>query len=138
MYGDPDQVRALARQVQACADDLRADARSTEALQSVGWESTGANQWRDDVADLAVGMRADAAECDQVADLLLEHARQVEATLARIESAANRFWGQVESARSALANAGDEVVDTGLDWARGLVDQARRAPSVLSMDWLLW
>ena len=47
VYGDPDHVRVLARRAAGMADHLRDEAVEAAALREVGWQSTGADRWRD-------------------------------------------------------------------------------------------
>ena len=138
VYGDPEQVRVIARRTAAMADQLRDEAVRVASLADVEWQSTGADRWRDRLDQLLLDMRADADRADDAAEALFRHADEAEQTLAAITSAMAAFERRVDDARRLVANAADEVADTAVDAARGVLDMARRAPSALSLEWLRW
>lgn len=104
MYGDPEGIRRLARQVHAGADGTRADAARGSAAADVAWESVRAGRFRNQLAEAVATARAAAGELDELAALLEEHARVVEHHLELI--AAAERW-----ARSLAATVWQEAKD---------------------------
>ena len=136
VYGDPDRVRALAREAAAQAERLRDEATRVAGLAEVGWQSSGADRWRDRLDDLVQQLRADADRADEAAAALRHHADEAESTIAAIQGAMAAFERRVADARRIVGDAAEDVADAAVDGARHVLDLARRAPSALSLDWL--
>lgn len=93
MAGRSEQVRRLVTAVRAEAQQLRAVAATVGSTRSVGWESAAAQAFRDVVTARVLGLRRQAAELDEAADLLVVHAVAVEAVEAELARVAELVRG---------------------------------------------
>ena len=93
MVGTAEQVRGLATSLRGEAQRLRAVAARVAATRSVAWESAAAQAFRDVVTARVLGLRRQAAELEEAADLLVVHAAGVEAAEAEVARVAGLVRG---------------------------------------------
>jgi hypothetical protein len=133
MYGDTDVVRALARQVRARGDDIRAEAGDLLArAEAVAWSGLAADAMRRLARDHAGGLRRCADEHDAAADALDRHAREVDHLEEVIAAVERRARHLLESAGGGLAGLVGRVVPDSVDhWLSSF-----EAPPHGSREWL--
>lgn len=103
--------------------------------ESVDWQSTRAQEYRDDLAAEARLVHDAADELAGAAAALHRHADDVQHRLDQISALAGWFADRLDDARSTLANAADDLTDNVRDGAQALVDAARDMPGPGSLDW---
>lgn len=133
MYGDPDRVRALAREADELAAEVRREALRILEARDVAWVSTGADRFRHRLEEEAARLDRPARELEQAADELYRHARECERRLEEIAAAQRWFTdaaaGAWRSARAAAEGLGEVVTPA-------IARLARTAPATGSLDWL--
>lgn len=116
MYGEPAEVRRMARQVGGWAEQTRADAGRAARAADVRWQSVAAQRFRQRVDDAVESVARAARELDDLQAALDAHAAEVERRLAQIETAER--W---------LRARGDDVRDGALGAADWTKEQLRSA-----------
>lgn len=136
MYGDPGELRSLARQVRAWADEVDLVAARTTSAQGVRWHSTAADRFRTTLAEQAADVRDRVEALEALAQALVAHAAAVEQQLARIAAAERLVREKVDQARRVAAG----VVGTVQGWADDAVDRlgdlGDDLPRPGSVEWL--
>lgn len=133
VYGDPGRVRALAREADALAGEVRAEATRVRGAREVAWVSTGAERFRRRLEEEADRLDRAARELEQAAESLYRHARECEQRLDEIASAQRWFTATVSSAWRAARSAADEL---GQVVTPAIAEMARYAPTPGSLAWL--
>lgn len=127
MYGDPQELHALARTVRAMAQDGRHSAHVVASAGGVQWSSTLADTLRADLAHHAASVRAVAEHLDDLAGALDAHGDEVAHRLEQIRAAERFLAGVADSARHRLASALHAVASAGEGAAQATVDAAQQA-----------
>lgn len=144
MYGDPQAVHGLARQVRVLAEHTRAVAAQVQAARSVSWQSDLAERLRRDLVEHADGTRAAAEGLDALATALDQHADAVAERLAQIRAAERYLAALLDSARRRAVVAAESMAATvregatdaavtvarrGEQLAAGTLRELRQAPA---------
>jgi hypothetical protein len=130
VYGDPDALEAIARQIEACADVVRDRTRGLrEAVVAVAWQSTAAAVFRRTAEEDAGRLHQAAQGLDEAAARLRRHAAVVRERIAEIRRMERTVLGWLNDRREALVDgvgaAADEVAEL-----------ARRLPPPGDVAWL--
>ena len=136
MYGDVEAVRALARQVAGLATQARVGAGGVERASGVGWVSVGADRYRSVLAEESALLHRCADELNEAVRALQAHADAVEHRQDQIRAAERFVSGVVSQAHRRLSDVVDGTEDAVVSGARWVLEQARRAPTAGSLDWL--
>jgi hypothetical protein len=112
MYGDPHQIRALARRVRSEGSDVRTEADDLVGrCRAVGWTGLSGEAMAGRAAAQAHALRQ-IAELHDVASRALEaHAVAVEETLALIAEIERRAHAALDAARGRVRRFLDGLVD---------------------------
>ncbi len=111
-YGDPDVLDALARQLAADADGVRARARALEAsVARLQWRGEAAEAFRRTVTNDAQHLHRAARELDEAAAALRAHAAEVQDRRERIQALERAVTGWFDDQlRSAARAVGDALL----------------------------
>lgn len=116
MYGEPRKIREIAERLERRAERLRDDADDLHhRSEHVEWVSTAASVMRERAGERRSELRVVAADYDQAASLVREHARRVEELIeriAQIERAVHAAIGAAaERAQEAVKSVADGIKD---------------------------
>jgi hypothetical protein len=118
MYGDTAVIRRLAHDLREQADQLRGEAAALRGqAEAVLWHGWAGDGMRALVRERAESLRDVATAHDAAADVLEQHARDVDRRKEQIAALEGRARALVASARGRLADLGRRI----LDGAEGLV-----------------
>ncbi len=113
-FSDPDQLDALAGQIEGKASDVREECgRFADLVTNVTWQSAGAEDYRGECDGLRADLLADADGLDAAAAALRRHAAAVRD---RIE------W--IQDRIADLRNLAEEGVEITEDMIDGITDTA--------------
>lgn len=143
MYGDPDQLDRLARQLRLRAGEVRAEGdRHLRQGQAAHWVSSSADAYRDRIARTRTRTEEAADSMDAAADVLVRHAQQVRETLAAIAEAERRVvgwlddrWHQAQRLATGVVDGVERIVRQVDPWA-GLPFDPMRLPQSGDAGWL--
>jgi uncharacterized protein YukE len=94
MYGDPDEIRALARALRDRAEEIRGQAdRLAARAEAVAWAGHAADTMRVRARAGAGGLRRTAALHDEAAQALERHARAAAGVLEEIDRVEHLITG---------------------------------------------
>lgn len=140
MYGDPGEIRAVARRLRALADRTRAEQSAVLRGRDVAWSSTAADAFRADLVERAGQVARCADELEQAAAAVEAHADEVEQRIEAIRAAEAWARREIGELRDTAASVAERVVDGVRDLASDAVDLLRRVPDELppagSVEWL--
>lgn len=126
MYGDTKVIRQLATRMDERAEDLRTTAQQLSgSAQDAHWWSVGAERMREQVRERAADLRGVAAEYEDAAARLRDHADEVDEIKALIDRIERAVSDLVEGALDRLKAAGHAIVD-------GIKDGVRAVGNLLS------
>jgi len=135
MYGNPEEIRRLARQFRLEAELTRAETARGARADAVQWKSLAATHYRAQLSDAAQQSGSASGELEKLSDLLIRHAAAVQEQLDQIAAAERWFRSQAERASreardlgSAALALGGNVVDGVTDFVSESVDWAERLP----------
>ena len=112
MYGDPDAIRGLARQLRDRADEIRSQAaRLSTSATDVPWEGCTADAMRHHLHDQVRALFRTASLHDDAADALDRHAREVQRLQDLIAAIEHRALHLVAAARDRIADLGHSIID---------------------------
>jgi hypothetical protein len=130
LYGDPDALEAIARQIEACAGGVRdRTQRLRVAVGAVAWRSTAATAFRAVAEEDAHRADHAAAELDEAAARLRRHAGLVRERVAEIRRLERTVMAWLDDQRLALVSGAGAAVDE-------VAELARRLPPPGDMGWL--
>ena len=121
MYGDTQVIRRLAGQMDERAVDLRATAdRLSGSAETAQWWSVSGERMRGQVRERAAHLRGIAADYEDAATKLREHADRVDELKALIAAIERKVTDLVEGALDRLKEAGHAVVEGVKDGVRAI------------------
>jgi hypothetical protein len=141
VYGDPDELERLARDLHGRAQQVRdAAADHQRGAEAAHWVSTAATVYRENVAQDRRDADAAADAMDAAADALMAHAQEVRDTIALIARAEReaREWisRQADRAGNVLGDLVDGVGGMLSDAGDSLIGGLRQLPAAGSVGWL--
>jgi hypothetical protein len=136
MYGDPQQLRALARRMDEVAQDVRAESRHLDGAHEVTWESTAAVLYREMLTTRAGELQQAVMDVEEVAEALRAQARAVEERLAQIAAAERWVMGMVDELRKHPGWIGGPLADWTAAKVDSLLQTAENLPAPGSQEWL--
>jgi uncharacterized protein YukE len=120
-FSDPDQLDALAGQIEGKASDVREECgRFADLVTNVTWQSAGAADYRGECDGLRADLLADADGLDAAAAALRRHAAAVRS---RIEWIQDRIADLTQLAEEGVEITEDMLEGLG-DFAGGVRDTA--------------
>lgn len=140
MYGDPGEVRAVARQLRALAAEVGDSADRLVAGHDMEWRSTAASTFRAQLTECTGQVRGCIEELEEAARAVDRHADEVAERLAAI--AAAEVWArqQIAGLREEAEGLVEGVVGGVRDLAGDAWNTMRNLPDQLptpgSVDWL--
>ncbi len=121
MYGDTTVIRRLASDMDERAVDLRATAdRLSSTADTTTWWSVSGDRMRSQVKDRAANLRTIAADYEDAADRLRDHADKVDELKALIATIERKVVSLVEGAIDRLKEIGVAIVDGVKDGVKAL------------------
>lgn len=129
---DVDELRALARRVSHLASQTRGAAGQMRTAQGVHFVSKAADRYKEELRDQATTTEGAAHQLDDAAQALLNHAADVERTLARITSIEHWFGARLADAKREVASAAKTISHASSE----ILDHAPRAPAPGSPEWI--
>jgi hypothetical protein len=135
VYGNPEEIRRLARRVRTEAELTSAEAERGGNADAIEWKSLAAQRYRTQLADALGQAKAAVGELDELSDALMRHAAAVQERLDEIAAAERWLRGQAHQAANEVRDlvAGvSHVVSESVDWLQRhtdliQVDASRRA-----------
>jgi methyl-accepting chemotaxis protein len=123
MYGDTTVIRRLASRMDERATDLRATADQLSAsADTAHWWSVSGERMRGQVRERAANLRGIAADYEDAADKLREHADKVDELKALISLIERKVTSLVEGAIDRIKDAGHAVVEGVKDGVKAVGD----------------
>lgn len=121
MYGDTRVIRKLAAGMDERATELRATAdQLSGSAETAHWWSVGGDRMRLQVRERAASIRGVAADYEDAADRLREHADEVDELKALIRSIERRVTDLVQGAVDRLKATGHAIVEGVKDGFRAV------------------
>lgn len=144
MYGDPDQIRAVATRLRAVADDVSTERAAVVAGMDVDWQSAAATAFRDELTEWAGSVGRSVEEIVQAAAAVDRHADEVEEKIELIRAAEEWARQEIADLRDTVSGVGGhikafvgDVVSDAVDFAKvrlGAVPDVLPSPG--DLGWL--
>lgn len=129
---DVAELRDLAGDARELASQTRGAASRLGSAEGVDFRSRVAERYREQLRNEANVTERAAAQLDDAAHALMEHAEHVERTLARIAAVERWFSDRLSDAKRELSDAVDTVSRSATD----ILEHAPRAPAPGSPEWI--